>query len=63
MPEALANTGFEPTAVMAVPVLVCKNAHIPNASSVKNRIVPVGMTRFTPNGFSSIVKKFARTLS
>ena len=43
IPAARANAGFEPTAVMAVPVLVCRNAQMPKARRAKNRIVPVGI--------------------
>ena len=40
IPDALANTGFEPTAVIAVPVFVWRNAQMMNAKSAKNRISP-----------------------
>ena len=63
MPQALANTGFEPTAVMAVPVLVCRNAHMPKASSAKNAIVPMGMTRLMPQILLQSRANFASTLS
>ena len=33
MPAALAKVGLDPTAVIAVPVLVCRKAHIATASS------------------------------
>ena len=46
IPEALAKFGLEPTAVMAVPVLVWRNAHIRKASTAKNRRLPTGMERF-----------------
>ena len=58
-PAARAKVGFEPTAVMAVPVLVWRNAHISQASSAKNSSVPVGIERFP----MLICRKFARTLS
>ena len=45
MPDALAKFGFEPTAVMAVPVFVWRNAHIRNASTAKNRRLPTGMEK------------------
>ena len=61
MPEALANVGLEPTAVMAVPVLVWRNAHTPTASNVKNRMDPVGITRLIPRGFRSISRNLERT--
>ena len=60
MPAARAKAGLEPTAVMAVPVLVCRNAHISTAISTKNSSVPVGITRLMPNRFRSICKNFAR---
>ena len=41
MPAALAKVGLEPTAVMAVPVLVCRKTHIRNASRAKNSRLPV----------------------
>ena len=59
IPAALAKVGFEPTAVMAVPVLVWKNAHIAKASNAKNRSVPVGI-EILP---IFICRKFARILS
>ena len=58
-PAALAKVGLEPTAVMAVPVLVWRNAHMAKASSAKNSSVPVGMERVP----MLIWRKLARTLS
>ena len=46
MPAARAKAGLEPTAVMAVPVLVCRNAHIKKASSAKTSKEPVGISIF-----------------
>ena len=63
MPAALAKAGLEPTAVMAVPVLVCRNAHIRTASSAKNSSVPVGITRLMPMLFRSMVRMLASALS
>ena len=64
MPAALANAGLEPTAVMAVPVLVCRNAHIRNASNAKNSRLPVGITRLIPSAsLRSIWRKLANALS
>ena len=63
MPEALANVGLEPTAVMAVPVLVWRKAHIKRASRAKNSRDPVGITKLIPQGFRSISKSLERTLA
>ena len=45
IPEAFAKVGLEPTAVIAVPVFVCKNAHIRNAKKAKNNNAPVGISK------------------
>ena len=45
MPDARANIGFDPTAVIAVPVFVCRNAQIMNAKSAKKRISPNDISR------------------
>ena len=63
MPAARAKAGLEPTAVMAVPVLVCRNAHISTAISTKNSSVPVGITRLMPMLFRSMVRMLASALS
>ena len=41
-PDARANSGLEPTAVMAVPVLLRMNTHTRKAMKAKNKIIPVG---------------------
>ena len=45
IPAALAKLGLDPTAVIAVPVLVCRNAQIPKARRAKNSSVPTGIER------------------
>ena len=43
IPADLAKSGLDPTAVIAVPVLVWRNAQIRKARSAKNRIEPKGI--------------------
>ena len=63
MPAALANAGLEPTAVMAVPVLVCRNAHMASASSANTSRLPVGIRRLMPMPFRSMARKLASSWS
>lgn len=62
MPAALANCGLEPTAVMAVPVFVRKNAQIPRARTAKNKMLPVGKYR-PSSGSMGMARKLASALS
>ena len=43
IPEARANSGLEPTAVIAVPVLVRKKAQTRKETKAKKRNIPTGM--------------------
>ena len=62
-PAALAKEGLEPTAVIAVPVLVCRKAHIKKARAAKKSKLPVGMTRLMPMLLRSMVRMSANTRS